>query len=168
MKLRRLLPPLLLVSLGAASASGVEVQVYLSTTGLGLLALPKQVIAAVATPSLKPQQTVAGILGAVDGGAEAQGWYMRASMAAPMVVNLGALNLTWQRGSGSGAAPGSAGDLLGVRLGVLNTTLPLTCDGTRRVVLQLDSQVGDYSAKLSRVGGTTDTTAARVEYVCTP
>lgn len=150
----------------ATVQGGVTVQVYLSTTGLGLLALPRQVIAAVATPTavLNPQQTVAGLLGAVDGGAQAQGWYMRAAMAAPMVVNLGALNLTWQR---SASTTGTV-DLLGVRLGVLNTTVPLACDGLPHVVLQLDSQAGDYSAQLSRLGGSSSNAAARVEYVCAP
>lgn len=139
---------------------GMRVQVYLSSTGLGLLALPREVIATVATAATRtPQQTVTGILGAVDGGAESQGWYMSAALAAPAVVNLGALNLTWQRNP-------SGGDLLGVRLGVLNTTVPVVCDGLPHVVLQLDTQLGDYSAKLSRIGGTSASTSARVEYVC--
>lgn len=136
----------------------VEVVVYLSMTGLGLLALPQQVVAAVATPTASPVQTVAGILGAVDGGATSNGWTMVGKLAAPMVVNLGALNLTWQKSADK--------DLLGVRLGVLNTTVPMTCDGVTRVVLQLDSRSGAYSAKLSQLGGQTDTVAARVEYRC--
>lgn len=141
----------------------VEVVVYLSMTGLGLLALPQQVVAAVATPTASPVQTVAGILGAVDGGATSQGWTMRGMLAAPMTVNLGALNLTWlQQISGE-----KTSNLLGVKLGVMNTTAPMTCDGKNHVILQLDSRAGSYSARLSAVGGQTDTTAARIEYRCT-
>lgn len=152
---------------GARPAAGVQVQVYLSQTGLGLLALPKVAVAAVATASLdRPQQTVAGLLNSVDGGATSQGWYMRAALAAPSVVNLGALNLTWQRSGGSATSP--AADLLGVRLGVLNTTVPMVCDGQARVVLQLDTQTGDYGAALSKIGGVSNTAAARVEYICAP
>ena len=150
---------------GARPAAGVQVQVYLSQTGLGLLALPKVALAAVATSSIeRPQQTVAGLLNSVDGGATSQGWYMRAALAAPSVVNLGALNLTWQRSGGSATSP--AADLLGVRLGVLNTTVPMVCDGLPRVVLQLDTQTGDYGLGLSKVGGLSNAAAARVEYIC--
>lgn len=142
----------------------VFVVVYLSSTGLGLLALPLQAVAAFTAPNvLNPMQTVNAITGAVDGGAQSQGWYMQGMLAAPMVVNIGALNLTWTKGGGS-----VAGDLLGVRLGVLNTTVPMNCDGVKHTVLQLDSQAGNYSAKLSRIGAQSDTVAARVEYTCSP
>lgn len=145
--------------------AAVSVVVYLSSVGLGLLALPLQVVQTFATAgTVSPMQTVNGITGAVDGGAQSQGWYMQGMLAAPMVVNLGALNLTWAK---STSANGSA-DLLGVKLGVLNTTVPMVCDGTKRVVLQLDSQAGNYSAKLSKIGAQSDTIAARVEYTCTP
>lgn len=141
--------------------TGIEVAVWLSSTGLGLLALPQQAVAAFATATT-PVQTVSGLLGAVDGGAQAQGWYLKGKLAAPMVVNLGALNLTWARsGTGDGAA-----HFLGVKLGVLNTTVPMICDGQPHTVLQLDAQSGDYALKLSRVGGQSDTLAARVEYTC--
>lgn len=162
-----------LVTSAASAAPGVTVQVYLSSTGLGLLALPKQVVASFAAPAdpanlARPgaavTQTVSGILGAVDGGAASTGWFMRGFLAAPSVVNLGALNLTWQTSSPSTTAPGA--DLLGVRLGVLNTTVPMTCDGLPHVVLQLDSMTGDYSARLSRIGAQSDVLAARVEYIC--
>lgn len=168
---RQLVAVLALAALGGASAQssfagpvavgapGVTVQVYLSSTGLGLLALPRQVVATLATAgAATPQQTVAGLLGSVDAGAGSQGWYMRGYLASPSVVNLGALNLTWQSGQGA--------DYLGVRLGVLNTTVPILCDSQPHVVLQLDSVAGDYSARLSRVGAQSDVSAARVEYLC--
>lgn len=171
--MKRLAAALLALSCGLAAAQsslltatgraapGVTVQVYLSSTGLGLLALPRQVVATLATAaSTAPQQTVAGLLGAVDAGAGSQGWYMRGYMAAPSVVNLGALNLTWSKSN--------AADLLGVRLGVLNSTVSIACDGVPHVVLQLDSVAGDYSARLSRIGAQSDVSAARVEYVCVP
>lgn len=153
-----------------AAAPGVTVQVYLSSNGLGLLALPKQAVASVASAFASPAnvasgaavgQSVAGLLGAVDGGAASSGWFMRGFLAAPSVVNLGALNLTWQ-----GATGAAGSDLLGVRLGVLNTTVPMLCDAQPHVVLQLDSLAGDYAAQLSKLGGRSDVLAARVEYVC--
>lgn len=135
--------------------------VYLSSVGLGLVALPQQAIAAIATPGLAPGQTAAKVLGAVDGGAGTTGYYLRTMMAAPSVVNLGNLNVTWQQREQVG--PG----IVGVRLGALNTTAPINCPGSG-VLLQLDAQIGDYSAKLSRIGGTSDTIATRVEYTCGP
>lgn len=147
---------------GSAAAASVQAEVYLSTAGLGLLVLPREAVAAFAIPAKTPVQTVSGILGAVDGGAESQGWYLRGMMAAPMVVNLGALNLQWVRASGSADE-----HLLGIRLGVLNTTVPMVCDGVRHVVLQLDSSALSGTAKLSALGAQRDTVAARVEYTCT-
>jgi hypothetical protein len=140
----------------------LTVTIYLSVVGLGLLALPREAIAAIATPKQTPVQTVSGILGAVDGGAQSQGWFLNAKLASPMIVNMGALNLTW-------IAQNSATNttnVLGVKLGVMNTTVNLICDGKKNVVLQLDTQSGDYSAKISRIGAQSDTLAARIEYTC--
>lgn len=135
--------------------------VYLSSVGVGLVALPQQAIAAIATPGLAPAQIAAKVVGSVDGGAGTSGYYLRTMMAAPSVVNLGNLNVTWQQREQTG--PG----IVGVRLGALNTTAPINCPGSG-VLLQLDAQVGDYAAKLSRIGGTSDTIATRVEYTCGP
>lgn len=164
--MRRLGLLVALVASSVASAARVDVDVYLSSVGLGFLALPREAMAAVAAaPTQTPVQTVSGILGAVDGGAGAQGWRMTGMLAAPMVVNIGALNLTWARQSLGGD---KTADYLGVKLGVLNTSIPMICDGRRQVALQLDSRAGDYSARLSRIGAQTDTVAVRLEYTCTP
>lgn len=135
----------------------LSVVVYLTTVGLGLVALPQQAIAAIARPNLNPAQTALGVLGAVDGGAQAQGYYLTAKLAVPMVVNLGNLNTSWVKNGEQ--------NYLGVRLGALNTTAPISCPGSG-TVLQFDAQIGDYSAKLSRIGGDSSTVAARIEYVC--
>ena len=132
---------------------------YVSALSLGLLGLPREAIAAFASPA-----PVANLAKSVDVGAGSQGWYMRATLASPSVVNLGALNLTWQSGAGNGGRS----DALGVRLGALNTTAPLKCDGLPHVVLQLDMQSGDYSARISKIAAVSETSAARVEYTCTP
>lgn len=142
----------------AQSEQNITATVWLSSVGLGLVALPREVASAVLL-SGNPAQRIGKVLGSVDGGAESQGWWMRTSMAAPGTVNLGNLSFQWQRTATI--------NLLGVRLGVLNTTLPVICDGQPRVVLQMDSQVGDYAAKISRVGGSSSSSAARVEYTCT-
>lgn len=149
--------------------SGVTVKVWLSQAGLGLLVLPRQAVAAVASPvslgQSGPQMTIAGLLGAVDGGASSQGWRMDAYMAGPMVVNLGPLNLTYQAAR-PGVTTGGDQALLGVRLGVMNTTVPMICDGVDHTVLQLDSRAGDYSLAVSRIGVQSDTLAARIDYRC--
>lgn len=137
----------------------LSVLVYLSTVGIGLVALPAAAIQAIARPAASPVQTAAAVLGAVDGGVGTQGYYLSAKLAAPSVVNLGNLNLSWiDQGAGKG-------QYLGVKLGTLNTTAPINCPGSG-VLLQLDAQVGDYSARLSRLGGDSSTVAARVEYTC--
>lgn len=141
--------------------NALTLTMYLSQVGMGLVALPQQAIAAIATPGLAPGQTAARLLASVDGGAASQGYYLKAMMAAPSVLNLGNLNVTWQQRDQSGAG------LVGVRLGSLNTTAPINCPGSG-VLLQLDAQMGDYSAKLSRVGGSSDTIATRLEYTCGP
>lgn len=128
--------------------------VYLSTVGLGLMALPRQVADAVLLPG-NPAQRIAKATNAVDGGAESGNWWFRLDLASPGVVNLGAMSVIWDKSNN-----------LGVKLGVLNTTAPITCDGQTRVLLQMDSQIGDYAVKLSRVGGMASTSAARVEYRC--
>ncbi|WP_345458058.1 hypothetical protein, partial [Deinococcus aluminii] len=129
--------------------------------GMGLVMLPQQAVAAIATPGLAPGAAVARVVSSIDGGAQSQGYYLRAVMAAPSVMNLGNLNVTWQQRDQSGAG------LVGVKLGALNTTAPINCPGSG-VLLQLDAQVGDYSAKFSRLGGASDTIATRVEYTCGP
>lgn len=136
----------------------LSVTVYLSAVGLGLVALPREVANAVLLPG-NPAQRIARATGAVDAGIGSQGWWMQTRLAAPGTVNLGNITLIWQKQNEN--------NVLGVRLGVLNTTLPITCDGTSHVVLQMDSLVGDYSAKLSRIGATSDAAAARIEYTCT-
>lgn len=141
----------------AALPMTLHVVVYLSSVGLGLVALPQQAILAISKPSLNPAQTALGVLGAVDGGAASTGYYIQSTMAAPMVVNLGNLNTSW-------VVSGSQ-NYLGIKLGVLNTTAPINCPGSG-TVLQFDAQIGDYSAKLSRIGGDSSTVAARIEYTC--
>lgn len=138
--------------------AGITVEVYLSSVGAGLLAMPREVLAAMKTanPALA--------LNSLDAGAGSHGWYLRGYMASPSVVNLGAMNLSWVRGGFGGQS--AVSDVIGVKLGTLNASAPLVCDGTRRVVLQLDAQGGDYSARLSRLGAQSDTTAARIEYTC--
>jgi hypothetical protein len=138
----------------------LSVLTYISAISLGLLVLPREAFAAFTSPAKTAISGGTGLLNAVDGGAGSTGWYMKAQLAAPSVVNLGALNLTWQHSQ--------QGDFLGVKLGALNTSAPITCDGQSHVVLQLDMQSGDYSARISRIGGQSDTSAVRVEYTCTP
>lgn len=173
----------LLAAVGGASAQsvqrpGVTVDVYLSDAGVGLLALPQQAVQAFADPvraAANPIQTVAGVVGSVQGGANSMGWRMTGYLAGPSVVNLGALNLTWQSAAYSGRSLSPVGqavgqqqpDYLGVKLGVLNTTAPILCDGVRRVLLQLDSGTMTRDVTLSRLGSSTAQMAARVEYVCT-
>lgn len=125
--------------------------VWLSQVGLGLLAVPLEI--------LRPAPNPVGIINGVQGGAQSQGWYMQLRLGGPGVVNLGNLNATWRRG-----APGEP-DLLGVRVGNLNTTVPLECPGSG-VLIQLDAQAGDYGIGTSRVGGQSDTVAARIDYRC--
>lgn len=140
-----------------AQAYVLHVVVYLSNVGLGLVALPVQAITAIANPAQTVAGRAAALVGAVDGGASSQGYYLQATMAAPMVVNLGNLNTSWVKNNNQ--------DYLGVRLGALNTTAPINCPGAG-TVLQFDAQIGDYSAKLSRIGGDSATVAARIEYTC--
>lgn len=135
----------------------LTVTVWLSAVGLGLVALPREVASALLVPG-NPVERIGRVAGAVDAGAQSQGWWMSTKLASPGTVNLGNLSIMWQRQK--------SGDLLGVRLGVLNTTLPIECDGQTHVVLQMDSIVGDYSAKISRIGGTSAAQAARIEYTC--
>lgn len=135
----------------------LTVTVWLSATGLGLVALPREVASAFLVPG-NPAERIARVAGAVDVGAESQGWWLDLKLAAPGVVNLGNMTVIWVKQSG--------GSTVGVKLGVLNTTLPIECDGKPHVVLQMDSQVGDYAAKLSRIGGSSNNQAARIEYTC--
>ncbi len=136
----------------------LSLTVYLSSVGLGLMALPVEVANALLIPG-NPAQRIATATKAVDIGAGSQGWWMNLQLAAPGVVNLGAMSVIWQK---------TTTDTIGVRLGVLNTTVALVCDGKPRVVLQMDSLIGDYSARISKIGGSSSTSAARVEYTCAP
>jgi len=134
----------------------LELTVYLSAVGLGLMALPREVANVLLIPG-DPAQRIARATGAVDAGAASENWWLNLRLAAPGVVNLGAMSVIWTK----------SGDL-GVKLGVLNTTLPLVCDNSPRVVLQMDSLTGDYAAKISRVGASSSANAARIEYRCSP
>ena len=173
----------LLTVVGGASAQsvqlaprpGVTVDVYLSDAGIGLLALPQQAVQVFADPvraAANPVQTVAGVVGSVQGGANSMGWRMTGYLAGPSVVNLGALNLTWQSSTYVGRSLSAVGqqpqqpDYLGVKVGVLNTTAPIVCDGVRHVLLQLDSGTMTRDVTLSRLGSSTAQMAARVEYIC--
>lgn len=134
---------------------GLTVLVYLSGVGVGFSVLPVQAVQALVA------QNPVRALGAVDGGATAQGYYLKAALASPSVVNLGALNVSWQGGR-------DGGNWLGVKLGQLNTTVPITCppEGASGVALQLDAQLGDNAAQLSRIAYNSSTVAARIEWSC--
>ena len=119
----------------------IEITVWLSAVGLGLMALPREVAAAVMVPG-NPAERIARVAGSVDAGAESQGWWMNLKLASPGVVNLGAMSVIWQDKT----------NVLGVKLGVLNSSVPMNCDGRVHVLLQMDSQIGDYAAKISRLG----------------
>lgn len=138
----------------APGAVVLTLTVYLSAVGLGLMALPREVANAFLLPG-NPAQRIAKVTGAVDGGVASEGWWMNLQLAAPGVVNLGAMSVIWDKSNS-----------IGIRLGVLNTTAPLLCDGTSHVLLQMDSLVGDYSARISKLGAQSNAQAARVEYVC--
>lgn len=137
----------------------LSVEVWLSAVGLGLVALPREVASALLVPG-NPAERIGKVVGAVDAGAASQGWWMRTQLASPGTVNLGNITVIWNKANGT--------NLVGVRLGVLNTTLPIICDGFPHTVLQMDSVVGDYSAKLSKIGAQSDAQAARVSYTCAP
>lgn len=134
------------------SVVGLTVMVWLSSAGAGLTLLPQAAFAGF--QKVGP----AGVLQALDGGVQTQGYYLQATLAAPAVVNVGGVNFSW-------IANKDGPNYLGVRLGSLNTTVPINCPGSG-VALQLDAQAGDYSAKLSKIGGSSDTIAVRVQYEC--
>lgn len=145
----------------------LTVTVWLSSVGVGLLALPPAVLSAL-KPAPLPVQ-VGSLLQAVDAGQQSQGYYVVARLSAPMVVNLGGLNVSWLKNSVVSAVETEKSltyqHYVGVRLGTLNTTVPINCPGSG-TVLQVDALVGDYALKLSKIGGTSDALATRIDYDC--
>lgn len=154
--------PLMFLSVCSANAS-LHVTADLDVSGLGLLALPVQAVTSVGDMSVRgvTGQNLAGLVGSLPAsGYEGTVWRLDAELAAYGVVNIGALSVVWRE---QGADRPS---VIGLKLGVLNTSVPAVCDGTEHVALKLRSISEQRALSLAKVGALNDTTSVLIKYRC--
>lgn len=129
------------------------ITLWLSSVGLGLFGIPSALLLPAGVVATDPTRIINPA-----SGASSQNYRVDLKMASYGVLNMGQIRVIYNP-AGDKAAQ------LGLQVGQLNTTANIVCPG-RGVLLQLDAQAGDYAAQLNRLGGSSDTLAARVEYQC--